>query len=322
VTVAVAALAALAPSPAEAASGGGGQTAGAVADEANPFAGQRLYVDPRSSAQRQVERWSTTRPQDAEAIRRIAREPQADWFGDWNEHVREAVADRVATVTAAGALPVLVAYNIPQRDCGGHSAGGARSPGAYRRWIRRFAAGIGHQRAVVILEPDALAAIDCLPEPKQRARLDLLAGALRVLRARPGIAAYVDAGHSNWQPASVMASRLEAVGVSRARGFSLNVANFQRTRTEIAYGSAVSSQIADKPFVIDTGRNGAGPPRNDNWCNPAGRALGRPPTASTGRSMVDAYLWIKPPGESDGPCGGGPPAGTWWPHYALELAGG
>lgn len=285
----------------------------------DPFAGRRLFVDPRSNAQREAERWSASRPAAAAAIRRIARRPSADWFGDWNGDVRAAVAGRVATIRAAGALPVLVAYNIPHRDCGGHSGGGAPSGRAYRAWIRRFAAGIGRERAVVVLEPDALAALDCLPPARRRERLGLLAGAVRTLGARPRVATYVDAGHSAWQPAAAMASRLAAVGVARARGFSLNVANFQRTSDEVEYGRAVSARIGGKPFVVDTGRNGAGPPRGGP-CNPPGARLGRPPTAATGQPLVDAFLWIKPPGESDGACRGGPAAGTWWPSYALRLA--
>ncbi|XIE81958.1 glycoside hydrolase family 6 protein [Streptomyces sp. SBR177] len=51
-----------------------------------------------------------------------------------------------------------------------------------------------------------------------------------------------------------------------------------------------------------------------------GRALGVPPTDRTGDELVDAYLWIKRPGDSDGTCRGGPAAGTWWPDYALGLA--
>ncbi|MCW2873942.1 glycoside hydrolase family 6 protein, partial [Actinacidiphila oryziradicis] len=35
---------------------------------------------------------------------------------------------------------------------------------------------------------------------------------------------------------------------------------------------------------------------------------------------VDAYLWVKRPGESDGSCRGAPPAGQWWSDYALRLA--
>jgi len=43
-------------------------------------------------------------------------------------------------------------------------------------------------------------------------------------------------------------------------------------------------------------------------------------TAKTGNRLVDALLWIKPPGTSDGPCNGGPPAGVFWPSYAVSLA--
>ncbi|HEU4535784.1 MAG TPA: glycoside hydrolase family 6 protein, partial [Polyangiaceae bacterium] len=69
---------------------------------------------------------------------------------------------------------------------------------------------------------------------------------------------------------------------------------------------------------IDTSRNGKG--SNGEWCNPSGRALGASPTASTGDPLVDAFFWLKAPGESDGACNGGPSAGTFWPDYALGLA--
>lgn len=52
----------------------------------------------------------------------------------------------------------------------------------------------------------------------------------------------------------------------------------------------------------------------------AGRALGARSTGLTGDPAVDAYLWIKNPGEPDGTCNGGPAAGQWWPAYALGLA--
>jgi endoglucanase len=60
--------------------------------------------------------------------------------------------------------------------------------------------------------------------------------------------------------------------------------------------------------VIDTSRNGQEPwqpgnyPDPMDWCNPPGRGLGLEPTLQTGNSLVDAYLWIKIPGESDGEC--------------------
>jgi endoglucanase len=93
-------------------------------------------------------------------------------------------------------------------------------------------------------------------------------------------------------------------------------------------------------FVIDTSRNGVGPwqPPDgvysdpQDWCNPPDRGLGLRPTANTGNPLVDAYLWIKIPGESDGQCTRGTPgptdpergivdpaAGAWFPEMALEL---
>ena len=39
-----------------------------------------------------------------------------------------------------------------------------------------------------------------------------------------------------------------------------------------------------------------------NWCNPPGAGLGVRPTANTGVALLDANLWVKVPGESDGSC--------------------
>jgi endoglucanase len=113
-------------------------------------------------------------------------------------------------------------------------------------------------------------------------------------------------------------------GVDRANGFALNVANFQTPRASIAYGRSISRGLGGGHFVIDTSRNGNGPPSGsgvDRWCKSPGRALGEPPTTSTADRLVDALLWVKYPGESDGSCyRGHPPAGAWWPAYALALA--
>lgn len=125
-------------------------------------------------------------------------------------------------------------------------------------------------------------------------------------------------------------------------------------------------------FVVDTSRNGQGPNdmsayaaapyhqpadvvsalRSGNWCNPPGRGVGPRPTARTGVALLDAYVWVKIPGESDGTCdiaGGArawdysaynpwhvpeaeqrtfdplwgmvnPRAGSWFDEQALELA--
>jgi cellulose 1,4-beta-cellobiosidase len=55
-------------------------------------------------------------------------------------------------------------------------------------------------------------------------------------------------------------------------------------------------------FITDTGRNGVADMRSDcaNWCNIRGAGVGRTPTTSTGTSYIDAFYWLKTPGESDG----------------------
>jgi endoglucanase len=103
----------------------------------------------------------------------------------------------------------------------------------------------------------------------------------------------------------------------------------------LRYGSVVGTTH----FVVDTSRNGQGPwqpdaayPSPEDWCNPPGRGLGISPTSDTGNELVDAYVWIKIPGESDGLCLRGtagpedpargmvdPAAGQWFPEMALEL---
>ena len=286
---------------------------------ANPLAGMSLFVDPVSAARQQAAAWRTTRAADAQQMDKIAAQPHAVWFGSWNTDVRADVDKVMSGAQASGTVPVIVAYNIPLRDCGGYSAGGAASASAYRSWISAFAAGIGARRAIVILEPDALPGMDCLSSSDQGTRLSLLADAVNQLRTLSATV-YLDAGHSNWQSAPTMADRLSRAGVARADGFALNVSNFYTTSTQVVYGDAISALIGGKHYVIDTSRNGLGSAGADAWCNPDGRALGERPTTLTASPLVDAFLWVKTPGESDGSCNGAPAAGAWMPEYALGLA--
>ncbi len=284
------------------------------------LAGSRLYVDPSSNARKTADAWRSSRSVDAAQLDKIAAQPAAKWFGNWNTNIAGDVGAATTTMTAAGALPVFVAYNIPQRDCGGLSGGNDVSVAQYRAWIDGFAAGIGARRAVVILEPDALANMDCLSANDQQTRLTLITYAVDAFRKLGSTAVYIDAGHPGWQSASTMASRLRSAGVANANGFSLNISNFVSDADNVAYGRQIAALTGGKHFVIDSGRNGLGPTSDAQWCNPTGRALGTRPTTTTGIAGLDAFLWIKAPGESDGACNGGPASGVWWADYALGLA--
>ena len=289
-------------------------------DLSNPLVGMSLYVNPSSHAALQASDWRTTRPADALQMDKIAAQPAAKWFGNWNTDVRADVDRAVSNASVIGTVPVLVAYNIPQRDCGGYSSGGSNNPDGYRTWITAFANGIGARHAIVILEPDALAGMDCLSATDQATRSSLIGYAVNTLRALGATAVYIDAGHSHWHSASTMATRLTNANVATANGFSLNVSNFYYTSEQATYGDAISSLVGGKHYVIDTSRNGLGSAGDSQWCNPDGRALGDRPTTATGYALADAFLWVKIAGESDGACNGNPAAGTWMPEYALGLA--
>lgn len=284
----------------------------------------RLYRHPAS----QVLDWVAAHRDDPRRPlieTRIAAQPAAVWFAAYNPG---AVTGQVRAVTAAaaraGRTPVLVPYAIPDRDCGGASQGGAPGLAAYDAWIREFAAGLGGAPVIVILEPDAIALADCLPSGDRAARYASLARAGRTLHAaNPRARVYFDGGHSGWHAASKQAAALRAAGaVSSSDGIFTNVSNFHRTADEAAYARRVLAALggpARLGAVIDTSRNGNGPPEAGAWCDPSGRALGRTPTTDTGEFRVDAYLWVKLPGESDG-CKGA--AGSFSPDYAYQLATG
>ncbi|MGH3726192.1 MAG: glycoside hydrolase family 6 protein [Mycobacterium sp.] len=288
---------------------------GPVARADNPLDGQGFYVNPNSAAMRAA----NSNPASPE-LTAIANTPQAYWMD--NVSSPSVDAKYISAAQASGATPLLALYAIPHRDCGSFAAGGFGSADAYRGWIDGVASAVGSGPAVIILEPDALAMADCLSADQRQERVDLMRYAVDTLTRNPATALYVDGGHSRWVSADAMAARLNEVGVGKARGFSLNTANFFTTDEEIGYGEAISGLTNGAHYVIDTSRNGAGPTADSlYWCNPSGRALGAAPTTATASGNVDAYLWVKRPGESDGSCDRGDPrAGTFVNQFAIDLA--
>ncbi|NEB05899.1 glycoside hydrolase family 6 protein [Streptomyces sp. SID13726] len=296
----------------------------ATADEPKRAVATRLYRHPAS----QVLDWVRDHPGDprTDVIQsRIADRPAAVWFA---EYAPATITAKVRAVTSGGAaqgrVPVVVVYTVPDRDCGGASQGGAPDLDAYDAWIDRFAAGLGSGEVVVVLEPDSIAQSDCLSAADRADRFASLARAGRVLKAaNPKARVYYDAGHSGWNPAAKQAELLRQAGAASAAssdGVFSNVSNFHTTDAEIAYDRQVLAALGGPSglgAVIDTSRNGNGAPADGEWCDPAGRKIGRTPTLDTGQPGIDGYLWVKLPGESDG-CNGTP--GTFSPSYAYDLA--
>ncbi|WP_034262903.1 glycoside hydrolase family 6 protein [Actinospica robiniae] len=392
----------------------------------------RLFVPPPTSAavSQIIQLAKTGDVADAALLTKMEATPQAVWFTSGTpDQVRQQVRQTMAEATLESAVPVLVAYDIPGRDCAQYSAGGALDPASYEAWISAFAAGVGNGHAVVILEPDALGNLpsNCggfgsssypFTDADRYAEIDY---AVSALEAKPNTSVYLDGTHSGWQSVGTMTQRLLLGDVQQAQGFYLNVSNYQPDNELTDYGQWISDCIAivtdpshwayNNPgdcasqyypatqgdfstwdlttqwyaanmdgavssthFVIDTSRNGNGPnamseyaaaPYNQSasvisslssgsWCNPPNSALGLRPTTQTGVPLLDAYLWVKTPGQSDGQCdaaGGArawdysaytqagwptdaagqsqfdplwgltdPAAGAWFPQQALQLA--
>jgi endoglucanase len=414
-----------------------GSTASARAATAGSAAGHglaqgtRFFVPPPSSGapQQILQLLKGHDRKDAALIAEMETFPRAVWFTSGTPaQVEQQVRQTMAQAAIQRAVPVLVAYDIPGRDCAQYSAGGALTQADYQAWIGGFAAGIGKGKAIVILEPDGLGLLpsNCggpsstypFTDDERYAEIQY---AVTALEAQPGASVYLDGTHSAWQSVGTMTQRLLAAGVQQAQGFFINVSNYQPTPNLADYGTWISdciamvtdpsnvfynnpgacasqyypanpsdfstwglttawyaanmgSAVATTHFVIDTSRNGEGPnnmqayaqpPYNQpasvigtlaggNWCNPPNSGLGLRPTASTGVPLLDAYLWVKTPGQSDGQCdaAGGvrawdytaytqpgwptdaasqalfdplwgiddPAAGAWFPQQALQLA--
>ncbi|GAA2514764.1 glycoside hydrolase family 6 protein [Winogradskya humida] len=277
------------------------------------------FADPKLPAMK----WVTAHPTDGRAatIRaNIATQPMAHWFtGTSDPDIGAAVAKYTGTARSAGnKLPVLVAYNLPGRDaCGAESAGGAATVAAYQTWISTFAAAIGSSPAIVVLEPDSLGDFECMTAAQIATRTTLLNFATRMFAEKaPNTWAYLDAGNANWGVPATMAARLKASGVTRVRGFSVNVSNFVNTTRSKDYAAKIKAALGTSAgYLVDTSRNGDG--YNGEWCNPAGPRIGRRSTADP----AALELWIKNPGNSDGTCGIAPstPAGTFDPNLAQRL---
>ena len=292
----------------------------------NPMRGADLYNDHQTPANAALrDALADGRPADARLLSKITSQPVATWVTG-----ADGMADKVAEVTEAAAktktVAVLVLYNLPNRtECGG-TAGQARG---YDNWLKAMSSAI-HGPAVVVVEPDAVPLVEHCGKHAQ-AHYAMLANAVETFQATSGVVAtYLDAGNSAWfADASQLVEPLVRSGAKQADGIATNVSNFIATDQEAAWALKLTRLLKhatghELGVVIDVSRNGNGAHLGtdiDTWCNPPGRALGHEPTVNAGIKGVDALLWIKPPGESDGNCRPGEPnAGQFWLKYALGLA--
>ncbi|KNG50486.1 cellobiohydrolase-like protein II precursor [Stemphylium lycopersici] len=149
----------------------------------------------------------------------------------------------------------------------------------------------------------------------------------------PNVMMYIDAGHGGWlgwndnlKPGAKELSAVykKAGSPKQVRGIATNVAGWNawdlspgefssatdaqwnKAQNEKKYIELFSPELKSAGMpgqaIVDTGRNGVTGLRQEwgNWCNIDGAGFGRRPTSTTGSSLVDAFVWVKPGGESDG----------------------
>ncbi|ROT43659.1 1,4-beta cellobiohydrolase [Sodiomyces alkalinus F11] len=209
----------------------------------------------------------------------------------------------------------------------------------------------------VVMEPDALGnMVTAQSQPFcANARIphqDGIAYAIQQMQAS-NIHLYLDVSHGGWLgwsdnlgpstslPADEVGRILQkAGGNNRIRGYSTNVSNYNAYMTnnpppftegnpsadESRYATSLGGALAQRglptKFIVDQGRVAIDGARETGgeWCN-VEAGFGQPFITNTQNSNVDAVLWIKPGGESDGQCGmqGAPIAGAWFDEYAQML---
>jgi endoglucanase len=271
---------------------------------------------------------------DADLMWKIAGQPRFRWFGKWTRpRMGRKVREYLRCVQAAqpGSVPLMTVMRGQAKKCSkSYTGGGRREDGATRRWYRGFAKAVGDARVVIAFEPDSLGTLDCQKKSRRRARLKLLAYGVKTLSKMPNATIYLEGGASDWESARRTAKMLRIIGIRRVRGFMLNVTHYDWTLNNVRHGARISRLTGGKHFIISTAFNGRGPVHYrvyssahhwrvvNVWCHPLKRGLGPAPTADTGHSKVDGFMWIGRPGYSAGACNGGPtPVGTFWTDRAL-----
>lgn len=264
-------------------------------------------------------------------LQRIATMAQARWIGSWANDDRVAAGAEDAYLTAAAADRIgLIAYQGMRDYSCERAVAEPELAWAYAARTEALVSGLlaSGARVWFIVEPGLVADLgSCAGDPRGA----WLAEAVGII-ADAGGTVYIDAGTDG----ALAGTRLAGVDLSRVAGFAIGTGAHVPDAEATAEGAALLQTLADagveistpraldpgQPglgFIIDTSRNGA-PVTDLEPCNPEGAALGKAPRLVDDGTPLDAYVWIKRPGESDGHCNGGPDVGQFHVGLALALA--
>ncbi|KAH9082808.1 hypothetical protein LEN26_021104 [Aphanomyces euteiches] len=273
----------------------------------------------------------TQYPHLKNAIETVESQPIATWYTDRSQDAKNQ-AKTVVGHCQSGDRPTVVVYGLPNKDCEGHqsSDGANKTPEDYAGFLHSLVDAVGDNDVIYIVEPDAVGLLaggsSCANSFGYQANL---IQAVSILGKNPRADLYVDIGYwvlgnQNDDKIAKVLAKLDPSG-KRLKGISINTSNFRSTAELVRLcnnfvSAAKKTTGLSATCVLDISRNFQGPDPSSQWCNPKGRGIGAPPSVHPeAYPLIDYFLWIKPPGESDGYCNGGPNAGAFFVDGFVEL---
>uniref|UniRef100_K3WJD1 Glycoside hydrolase family 6 protein n=1 Tax=Globisporangium ultimum (strain ATCC 200006 / CBS 805.95 / DAOM BR144) TaxID=431595 RepID=K3WJD1_GLOUD len=251
-----------------------------------------------------------TYPDAAFALNELEKYSIATWYSDRNGDYTATLNELVAKCSESSRLS-LVVYGIPNKDCeAGYSSSGdtVKNSADYVAFLSTLTNTVGNRKALYVLEPDAVGLLakegGCGEAAGYRDNLKI---AVKQLSENPNAEIYLDIGYwmLQWPDnlSRVVSVLKELASAGNIKGVTINTSNY-RSNAELAtlctnFQNAVGSTAYH--CIVDTSRN-YNAPSSAEWCNVRSAGIGLPPTSNTGYSNLDYFMWIKPPGESDGEC--------------------
>ncbi|KDQ09306.1 glycoside hydrolase family 6 protein [Botryobasidium botryosum FD-172 SS1] len=304
--------------------------------DVNPFVGYDFYVSPQYTDQIESAIVNILKRGDVKLATQAAKVAQVStflWISDRASVSSISTYLRDASLKPKKQIVQFVIYDLPDRDCSAKASdgefhlsnGGEAKYKEYIDAVRKEFQKYPNVKVAALLEPDSIGnhvekCANAAPAYKS-----LTAYAISKLGDLPNVSLYLDGAHAGWlgwpgnlaPTADILSGIYKAAQAlnpkAKVRGVATNVSNYnglgnqdQEARDELKYHVALAPLLtaAGFPahFIVDQGRSGnqVAIREGGDWCNFKNAGFGPRPTTKTPSPLVDAIVWVKPGGQSDG----------------------
>jgi cellulase/cellobiase CelA1 len=274
-------------------------------------------------------------PELADAIKMVQDQGVVSWYTDNSpkEYTMQLIDQLVSKCSPNDRIPIVV-YGIPGKDCeaGYSNRGFNKNMEDYKEFIKILSDKVGTRKVVYIMEPDAIGLSSNNGCGVNAHYPEYVQMAVNELSKNPNADIFMDVGYWTIEyNADKIAATMREIWPKEGNGLKgivLNTSNYQKTEKMIELCKKFGKEFGrPAQCVIDTSRNYLGAPSSNEWCNTKNTGIGHPPTSQTGHETIPYYLWVKPPGESDGECTDrqsgdsmkGPAAGSFFKDHFVQL---